>query len=119
MKTGGLLRNTLLYLPAQLFAPLLQFIVTVVWTHLFDPAVYGVVAFVVAAQELTGGLGLAWWSVYLLRFRQQYADAARFAAMDARVVAGGVASQVASGPRCAWTTESKSGSRESMQRYHA
>ena len=95
MKTGGLLRNTLLYLPAQLFAPLLQFIVTVVWTHLFDPAVYGVVAFVVAAQELTGGLGLAWWSVYLLRFRQQYADAARFAAMDARVVAGGVASQVA------------------------
>ena len=95
MKTGGLLRNTLLYLPAQLFAPLLQFIVTVVWTHLFDPAVYGVVAFVVAAQELTGGLGLAWWSVYLLRFRQRHADAARFAAMDARVVAGGVASQVA------------------------
>jgi len=80
VKTGGLLRNTLLYMPAQLFAPLLQFVVTVVWTHLFDPAVYGVVAFVIAAQELTGGIGLAWWSVYLLRFRQQYADAARFAA---------------------------------------
>ena len=94
MKTGGLLRNTLLYMPAQLFAPLLQFVVTVVWTHLFDPAVYGVVAFVVAAQELTGGVGLAWWSVYLLRFRQQYADAARFAAMDARVVVGGVSSQI-------------------------
>ena len=95
MKTGGLLRNTLLYMPAQLFAPLLQFVVTVVWTHLFDPAVYGIVAFVVAAQELTGGIGLAWWSIYLLRFRQRYADAARFAAMDARVVAGGVLSQVA------------------------
>jgi O-antigen/teichoic acid export membrane protein len=95
VKTGGLLRNTLLYMPAQLFAPLLQFVVTVVWTHLFDPAVYGIVAFVVAAQELTGGIGLAWWSVYLLRFRQQYADVARFAAMDARVVAGGVLSQVA------------------------
>jgi O-antigen/teichoic acid export membrane protein len=95
VKTGGLLRNTLLYMPAQLFAPLLQFVVTVAWTHVFDPAVFGIVAFVVAAQELTGGLGLAWWSVYLLRFRQHYPDAERFAAMDARVVAGGVLSQVA------------------------
>jgi O-antigen/teichoic acid export membrane protein len=95
VKTGGLLRNTLLYMPAQLFAPLLQFVVTVTWTHLFDPAVFGVVTFVVAAQELTGGLGLAWWSVFLLRFRPQYADSARFAAMDARVVAGGMLSQVA------------------------
>ena len=94
MIKSGLIRNTLLYMPAQLTAPLLQFIVTVVWTHLFDPAVYGVVAFVVAAQELTGGLGLAWWSVFLLRFRQQCPDPARFAAMDARVVAVGAASQV-------------------------
>jgi O-antigen/teichoic acid export membrane protein len=94
VRTGGLLRNTLLYMPAQLAAPLLQFVVTVVWTHLFDPAVYGVVAFVVAAQELAGGVGLAWWSVYLLRFRQHYPDAARFAAMDARVVAAGAASQI-------------------------
>jgi O-antigen/teichoic acid export membrane protein len=93
VKTGGLLRNTLLYMPAQLFAPLLQFVVTIVWTHLFDPAVYGVVAFIVAAQELTGGVGLAWWSVYLLRFRQQYEEADRFAAMDARVVTSGVLSQ--------------------------
>ena len=52
MKTGGLLRNTLLYMPAQLFAPLLQFIVTVVWTHLFDPAVYGVVAVTILVQGL-------------------------------------------------------------------
>ncbi|THD44193.1 MAG: lipopolysaccharide biosynthesis protein [Bradyrhizobium sp.] len=94
MRSGGLLRNTLLYMPAQLFSPLLQFTVTVVWTHLFDPTVYGIVAFVVAAQELTGGLGLAWWSVYLLRFRQRYAEAERFAAMDARVVAGGALSQI-------------------------
>jgi O-antigen/teichoic acid export membrane protein len=96
VKTGGLLRNTLLYLPVQLISPLLQFTVTIVWTHLFDPGVYGIVAFVVAAQELTGGLGLAWWSVYLLRFRQRYAngEARRFAAMDARVVATGAASQV-------------------------
>jgi O-antigen/teichoic acid export membrane protein len=96
VKTGGLLRNTLLYLPVQLVSPLLQFTVTIIWTHLFDPTVYGIVAFVVAAQELTGGLGLAWWSVYLLRFRQRYLgrDAERFAAMDARIVAGGAASQI-------------------------
>ena len=94
VRTSGLIRDTLLYMPAQLVAPLLQFVVTVVWTHLFNPAVYGVVAFVVAGQELTGGLGLAWWSVYLLRFRQHHADAARFAAMDARVVAAGAASQI-------------------------
>lgn len=96
MRTGGLLRNTLLYLPVQLVSPLLQFTVTVVWTHLFDPAVYGIVAFVIAAQELTGGLGLAWWSVYLLRFRQRYVDTnpEGFAAMDARVVAVGALSQI-------------------------
>ncbi len=95
MKTGFLVRNTLLYLPAQLFSPLLQFAVTIIWTHLFDPAVYGCVTFVVATQEMTGGLGLGWWSVYLMRFRQRYADADRFRAMDARVVACGAASQAA------------------------
>lgn len=95
MKENYLLRNTLLYLPAQLFGPALQFAATVIWTHLFDPAVFGCVTFVVATQELTGGLGLGWWSVYMLRFRQGYADADRFRAMDARVVVCGAASQAA------------------------
>jgi len=95
MKENFLLRNTLLYLPAQLLGPLLQFIVTVIWTHLFDPAVFGCVTFVVATQELTGGLGLGWWSVYVLRHRKGYGDADRFGAMDARVVACGVAVQAA------------------------
>jgi O-antigen/teichoic acid export membrane protein len=95
MKSGSLLRNTLLYVPAQLFAPLLQFVVTVVWTHLFDPAAFGLITFVVAAQELTGGLGLNWWSMYLMRFRKRYpgADVERFRAMDGRVVAFGAAGQ--------------------------
>jgi O-antigen/teichoic acid export membrane protein len=93
MKDNFLLRNTLLYLPAQLLGPTLQFVVTVIWTHLFDPAVFGCVTFVVATQELTGGLGLGWWSVYMLRFRKGCADAARFRAMDARIVACGAAVQ--------------------------
>ncbi len=95
MKENFLLRNTLLYLPAQLLGPALQFAVTVVWTHLFDPAVFGCVTFVVATQELTGGLGLGWWSTYVLRFRKGYSDKDRFRGMDARVVACGAASQAA------------------------
>jgi O-antigen/teichoic acid export membrane protein len=95
MKENFLLRNTLLYLPAQFLGPMLQFVVTVIWTHLFDPAVFGCVTFVVATQELTGGLGLGWWSIYVLRFRRSYGSAARFRAMDARVVACGAASQAA------------------------
>ena len=93
MKQNFLLRNTLLYMPAQLLGPTLQFAVTVIWTHLFDPAVFGCVTFVVATQELTGGLGLGWWSIYMLRFRKGYADVERFRAMDARIVACGAASQ--------------------------
>src|SRR5271168_2700854 len=93
MKDNFLLRNTLLYLPAQLLGPMLQFVVTVIWTHLFDPAVFGCVTFIVATQELTGGLGLGWWSVYMLRFRKGYADTNRFRAMDARVVACGAGVQ--------------------------
>ena len=95
MSQNFLLRNTLLYMPAQLLGPALQFAVTVVWTHLFDPAVFGCVTFIVATQELTGGLGLGWWSVYMLRHRKGYPDADRFRAMDARIVACGAASQAA------------------------
>jgi O-antigen/teichoic acid export membrane protein len=95
MKENALLRNTLLYMPAQLLGPALQFAVTVIWTHLFDPALFGCVTFVVATQELTGGLGLGWWSVYMLRFRKGYADIDRFRSMDARVVACGAAAQAA------------------------
>ena len=51
MKENALLRNTLLYLPAQLLGPALQFAVTVIWTHLFDPALFGVVTFVVATRN--------------------------------------------------------------------
>ena len=46
----SLLRNTLFYLPAQFLGPLVQFAVVVIWTHLLDPAAFGVVTFVVAAQ---------------------------------------------------------------------
>jgi O-antigen/teichoic acid export membrane protein len=98
----SLIKSTLLYLPAQLLGPLVQFIVVVTWTHLLEPAAFGIVTFVVAAQELTALFGLVWWSIYILRFRQRFVgdDRARFRAMDSRMVAVGAASQALFAPLC-------------------
>ena len=98
----SLLRNTLFYLPAQFLGPLVQFAVVVIWTHLLDPAAFGVVTFVVAAQEVTALIGVVWWSIYMLRFRQRHAgaDAERFRAMDARIVAAGALGQAVMAPLC-------------------
>ena len=90
-------RSTLLYLPAQLFGPLTQFIATVLWTHLVGPAPFGIVTFVIAAQELTGATCLLWWSIFVMRFQSRHVggDGARFRSMDLRMVLGGVAVQAA------------------------
>ena len=63
-----LIRQTILYLPAQLLGPLFQFIAAVVWTHWLVPDAYGVLAFVIAAQELAFALCLSWWSHYTMRY---------------------------------------------------
>jgi O-antigen/teichoic acid export membrane protein len=95
--SGSLAKSTLLYLPAQIFGPMLLFGVMVIWTHLLDPASFGVVTFVVAAQELTALLGLTWWSIFVVRFQVRFTgeDRVRFRAMDARIVACSVAVQAA------------------------
>jgi len=91
----SLARSTLLYLPAQMFGPMFLFATTVIWTHLLGPASFGVVTFVVAAQELTALVGLTWWSIFVIRFQGRFADAerVRFRAMDARIVACSVVCQ--------------------------
>jgi O-antigen/teichoic acid export membrane protein len=91
----SLARSTLLYLPAQMFGPMFLFATTVIWTHLLGPASFGIVTFVVAAQELTALAGLTWWSIFVIRFQGRFADAdrARFRAMDARIVACSVIMQ--------------------------
>ena len=63
-----LLRHTLLYLPAQLLAPLAQFIAAAVWTHWMSPQTYGVLTFLVAAQDLVFVICLSWWSAFCLRY---------------------------------------------------
>ncbi|MBV1701732.1 MAG: polysaccharide biosynthesis C-terminal domain-containing protein [Hyphomicrobiales bacterium] len=63
-----LIRQTLLYLPAQLIGPLSQFIAAVVWTHWLPPAQYGVLTFLVASQDLAYTICLLWWSQFTVRF---------------------------------------------------
>jgi len=104
--SGKLLRHTLLYIPAQFLPSLVQFATTVLWTHLLDPAAFGLATFVIAAQEIAAVLGLTPWSLFVLRFRARYEDQdERFRLMDNRMalcasaiqllLAGGVLSIIA------------------------
>ncbi|SDY56466.1 Membrane protein involved in the export of O-antigen and teichoic acid [Lysobacter sp. yr284] len=63
-----LIRQTALYLPAQLLGPLAQLAAIVLWTHWLDPGEFGAFTLALAAQEAIYLLFLAFWSYYLLRF---------------------------------------------------
>ena len=74
---GGLtmlLRQTLLYMPAQIIGPLFQLVAMVVWTHVVDDHTLGVITLVTATHELLQIGFLAWWSQYALRFFGRYQD---------------------------------------------
>jgi exopolysaccharide biosynthesis WecB/TagA/CpsF family protein len=84
-----LIRQTLLYLPSQLIAPLLQFIAAVAWTHWMGAADYGVLSIAMAAQDLAFFVCLGWWSQSTLRYLgdAQGADARRsFVASESLVL---------------------------------
>lgn len=72
-----MLRQTLLYLPAQFLGPLAMFVAAVVWTHLLDAGTYGIVSYVLAAQELIYLLTIAFWSYFALRYRGSLGDGRR------------------------------------------
>lgn len=63
-----LIRQTLLYLPAQFFGPLFQFVSMIVWTHWLAPGEMGVYALATVSQEITYLLSLSWFSQYSLRY---------------------------------------------------
>ncbi len=63
-----LLRQTLLYLPAQVLGPLFQFIAIIAWTHFLTPGEMGVLALVVALQELAYTATTFWFTLYTLRY---------------------------------------------------
>ncbi|MGO4260128.1 lipopolysaccharide biosynthesis protein [Lysobacter sp. TAB13] len=63
-----LIRQTVLYLPAQLLGPLAQLAAIVLWTHWLDPNEFGLFTLALATQEAVYLLFLAFWSYFLLRF---------------------------------------------------
>ncbi|HUO55745.1 MAG TPA: oligosaccharide flippase family protein [Rhodoblastus sp.] len=63
-----LIRHTLLYLPAQILGPAIQFFSILLWAYALSPADVGVVTLVIAIQEMSFALFFMWWSHYALRF---------------------------------------------------
>lgn len=71
-----LMKQTILYLPAQIAGPLFQFLAAILWTFWLKPDAYGVLAYVMAMQELAFVTCLAWWSHYTLRYAATFDDPA-------------------------------------------
>ena len=86
-----LLRQTLLYLPAQLLGPVFQLISAFAWTHYLVPAEMGSFALISAAQELAFSVALMWFSLYTVRYFDSGAaadDTTRFHATESAVLIG-------------------------------
>lgn len=69
-----LLRQTLLYLPAQVLGPLVQFLSIVLWTYFLDPVEMGTFALVTAAQEFGYIAAMFWFTLYTMRYYDRNAD---------------------------------------------
>ncbi len=93
-----LIRQTLLYMPAQLLGPLFQFIAAVAWTHWLTADAYGVLTYILASQELVYVGCLSWWSQYTLRYAGAFVDEAarrRFQASETAIILAGLPLQAA------------------------
>jgi O-antigen/teichoic acid export membrane protein len=87
------LRQTLLYLPAQVVGPVFQFLAVIAWTFWLAPAELGQLNLIIALQELLFLPTLYWWSHYTLRNFEalaQRGDALSFAAMEPAIIAVGL-----------------------------
>ena len=86
------IRNTLLYLPAQIISPAVQFFSIIAWTHLLKPVDMGSVTLVVSSQEVCFAIFVSWWSRYILRFINDFrAEPERGGFLKTEAVAVGVA----------------------------
>jgi O-antigen/teichoic acid export membrane protein len=63
-----LIRQTLLYLPAQVLGPFVQFIAALVWTHFLSAHEYGDLMIILSIQDLTFLLCMSWWTHYTMRY---------------------------------------------------
>jgi O-antigen/teichoic acid export membrane protein len=70
-----MIRQSLLYLPAQVIGPVMQLVAMVVWTHLVSEHTLGVITLVIATHELLQVAFLAWWSQFALRFFGRFSNA--------------------------------------------
>jgi len=83
-----LVRQTLLYLPAQVLGPLFQFISILAWTHVLSPGEVGVFALVAATQELAHVATTLWFTLYTLRYYDPNGpEAARRTYLDTELLA--------------------------------
>lgn len=69
-----LLRQTLLYMPAQFLAPAGQFLSMLIWTWWLAPADMGAFVLVSASQELSYLFCNAWFATYALRYMPPTSD---------------------------------------------
>ena len=90
-----LLRQTLLYLPAQVLGPLFQLVAAFVWTHYLAPGEMGLFALVSAAQELAFATAMMWFALYTVRYFDGTADEAELARFHASESAVMIAASVA------------------------
>lgn len=71
-----LLRQTILYLPAQVVGPLAQLLASLLWTYFLSPDQIGLFALTIAAQELVYSATLSWFTLYTVRHFNPQSDAA-------------------------------------------
>ena len=94
-----LIRQTILYLPAQVIGPLVQLAAMVVWTHFLAPNEMGLFALIVATQELIYSVSLFWFSLATVRYHDHLdrsANRARFLNSEsATIFAASVAASLA------------------------
>ncbi len=68
-----LLRQTLLYLPAQIIAPLVQLASVLVWAYLLAPEALGALTLIIALQEICYAAIFGYWGFYALRYLPSFA----------------------------------------------
>ena len=71
-----LIRQTILYLPAQIVGPLAQFLSVILWTYFLSPDEMGAFALITAAQELAYTAAVFWFTLYTVRYFDKTATAA-------------------------------------------
>lgn len=83
-----LIRQTVLYLPAQVLAPAVQFASILIWAHLLSPQDLGIVTLLIATQEICYAAFFGWWGFYTLRFISSHeAGESRIAFLKAETIA--------------------------------